>query len=175
MDRKTTTWGRAPERLARLLRIAVEADHEGQPTSKEAKAALLHARLAGTLPLDKSVVEALPAIVGHLCEELLPLRGEALGKVLLDRSTELDVLEIIKAYAKQLAKSNENEVDHAVSVAIYFAAIASALLYHDRKITSYSYPVLADALGKLIDEAWMAPELARHLAKARKCCEKEAR
>ena len=97
-----------------------------------------------------------------------------MGGVLLDSETGLDVLETIKDYGKKLVAGKDSEAEHAVSTAIYFAAIASALLFHDQKITSYTYPALAEAFSTLIDKQWLAPELARHLAKARRLCIKNS-
>jgi len=59
--------------------------------------------------------------------------------------------------------------------AIYFGAIASALLFHDTKITSYSYPSLAESFKTMTEKRWMAPELARHFSKARNLCKKKTK
>jgi len=174
MKKDTTTFGQEPERLARLLGMGVECGGEGESDPDTSKEELLRLRLAGTLPLETAVIDAIPAIAGRLCEELLPLRGKALGESLLDEGTALDVLEKVKAYGKKLAAREDSDVEHAVSVTIYFAAIASALLFHDRKITSYTYPGLAEAFGTLIDKPWMEPALARHFSKARKFCKKRS-
>ena len=92
---------------------------------------------------------------------------------MLDEATELRVLKRVKDYGKQLASREDSDVEHAVSITIYFAAIASALLFCDHKITSYTYPALGEAFGTLIDKPWMTPELARHFSKARKLCKKK--
>ena len=169
MDKKTTTFGRDPGGIARLLGIGAEADQGGE-SPEEAKADLLRARLSGTLPLETAVVEDLPAIAGRLCEDLFPLRGKPLGDALLDKETSLAVLERIKDYGKKLAGRKDRETEHAVGIAIYFAAIASALLFHDKRITSYGHQALTEAFGTLIEKRWVAPELVRHFSKARKLC-----
>ena len=174
MKKHTTTFGVGSEQLARLLGIGLDLDDHEHCSPNQAKAALLRTRLSGTLPLDPAVVDALPAILGRVCRELLPMGGRSLGGVLLDSETGLDVLETIKDYGKKLVAGKDSEAEHAVSTAIYFAAIASALLFHDQKITSYTYPALAEAFSTLIDKQWLAPELARHLAKARRLCIKNS-
>jgi len=174
MEDKATTFGANPEGLAELLGLGVAADDPGAEQPDRAKADLLRARLAGTMPLDVDVVDALPAILGRLCRQLLPLEGRPLGEVLLSPQTDRATIETIKDYGKGLAGRQDGEVEHSVAVVIYFAAIASALLFHDRKISSYSYRALAESFDALVHMPWMAPEIARHLAQARQLCRKKA-
>lgn len=175
MKNRPTTHKADSGRLARLLGIAVGADGGREDGLIKGKEALLRARLEGTLPLAAAVVDALPVVIGRLREELLPLGGKPLGEVLLDPETGLDTLGAIKDFGKKLAVSQEAEDEHAVSIAIYFAAIASALLFHDQRITRYTYPGLKEAFDTLTEERWMTPRLARHFSKASRACRKEDR
>jgi len=175
MDKKSTTFGMGNKHLAKLLGLGVEQGPSGEPSVHEIKADLLRASLRGTLPLDSAVVEALPALLGRLREEVLPLGGKPLGEVLLDERTELGLLDKIKEHWKGRSAAGSSEAAHAVGITIYFAAIASALLFHDTKITSYSYPFLAQSFETMTEKLWMAPELARHFSKARKLCKKKAK
>lgn len=174
MSDELTTFGSDPQRLARLLDIGADEGAEGKAETEQAKADLLRVRLAGTLPLKKRVVQDLPAILGRLRDDLLPLGGKALGEALLDKQSSLEMLQTIKEYGKELAAGSDRKVEHAVGIAIYFAAIASALLFHDERITSYSYSALAQSFGTLINKRWLAGQLDRHLAKARRICKKKA-
>ena len=61
-----------------------------------------------------------------------------------------------------------------MAVAIYFAAIACAAVFHGRKITSYSTRSPAEYLATLAGMAWMSPALARHLEIAGARCQKRA-
>ena len=169
MKRDTTTFGADSERLARLLAVGMESDKQEHVPPGQGNEALLRARLAGPL-LNAHAVDDLQAISGRLRQELLPLAGKALGEVLLDETTDVDVLVKIKNFGKKLASRKASEAEHAVATAIYFAAIASALLFHDRKISSYTYPSLAEDFAALMDTQWMTSELARHFAKARTAC-----
>lgn len=175
MSKENTTYGAKPEGLERLLGLGIGTDRRAEAAPDKVTANLLHARLAGTLPLTKKMVEDLPAIIGHLREELLPLAGKPLGDLLLDQETSLKVIKSIKDYGKQMAQHERSSAEHAVSITIYFAAIASALLFHGKKITTHSYDELSDSFQILIDKRWMTTELARHLAKARRMCRKKAR
>jgi hypothetical protein len=158
-----------PDRLADLLHIGLEAGPPGPSHPDEQKESLLRARLAGTLPLEKAAVDALPVLAG----QLLPLGSGSVGRALLDAGTPLEVFQKIKDYGKKLALANESEAEHAAATTIYFAAIASAILFHGKRITSYSYRALAGHFGTLAEKRWMDPKLARHFAKARKKCRRK--
>ena len=174
MDDKESTFGASVKGLAGLLGVGVGKDVPQDAASLDKAAGeLLRARLSGTLPLDTAVVNALPVILGKLQGDLLPLAGRPLGEVLLDPDTELTAIKSIKDYGKKLAARRDSEADHSAAIAIYFAAIASALLFHNEKITSYSYEHLRESFSELIEDTWIPSEFSRHLSKARKLCEEK--
>ena len=162
----STTFGLSPEKLASLLGIGTTTQDDDHLTEE-----LLKARLSGTLPLDSDVVAAIPAILGRLTKDLLPLGGKPLGDALLDPGTDLEMLKNIKNYAKKLAASEESGPEHAAGIAIYYSAIASSILFHGEKITQHSWLSLVDSFGLLLEKPWLPLELSRHLAKAGKFCQ----
>ena len=171
---KDSTLGLNPESLARLLGIALYSDSgEGKDDSAHTTAQLLKARLAGTLPLDTTVVEELPAILGQLRKDLMPLGGRTLGEVVTYPKSDLGAIKKIRRYAKKMASRKRSEADRAVAVAIYYAAIASALVFHDVKITTHSYESLEASFDKLLNKPWMVAELTRLFARALKLCRKK--
>jgi hypothetical protein len=171
MDDKESTFGASVKGLHGLLGVGVGKDVPQDAASVDKAAGeLLRARLEGTLPLDTAVVDALPAILGKLQGELLPLAGRPLGEVLLDADTELSAIKSIKDYGKKLAARRDSEADHSAAIAIYFAAIASALLFHGEKITSYGYEHLQGSFNELIEDTWIPAELSRHFSKACRMC-----
>ena len=93
--KKDTTLGLGPEKVARLLGISFDSDldvEKGTPT--EVAAQLLDAHLAGTLPLDTSVIDELPVLFGKLGGETIP----SLGEVLTDANTPLDTIRKIRKH-----------------------------------------------------------------------------
>ena len=165
--------GSSSDALARLLGMGT-ADADGNVADEqETKRELLRLRLAGTMPLDPKVLDRLPAILGRLRDLLLPLGGRPLGDVLLDESTDLEVIVAIKAYGKETSGEEEDSPGHSVALAIYYAAIASALVFHDQRITTRPFSYLAQAFGALMERSWVTPELSRHFAKARQMCRKK--
>lgn len=173
MNARKTTFGTDPQRLADMLGMGAGAD-SGDLTPDEAREELLGRRLAGSLPLSQKQAADLAVFVGALREQL-PLQGRALGEVILDEDTELDVLVEIKEYGKVLSTATESAADRDVGLTIYYAAIASAVLFYGQAITSRSANALAEAFGALVDKRWMNPKLARHFAKARKACGKKVK
>ena len=172
--RKDSTLGLNPESLARLLGIALYSDSdEGKDNSTHTTAQLLKARLAGTLPLDTTVVEELPAILGQLRKNLMPLGGRTLGEALIDSKSDLGVIKKIRRYAKKMASRKRSEADRAVAVAIYYAAIANALVFHDVKVTTHSYESLEASFAKLINKPWMSAELNILFVRSIKLCRKK--
>lgn len=146
--------------LARLMRISEDEELSRDEIDQEQLTAeLLGERLAGTLPLG-SVAVALPLI----------LQGRRLGEVLLDPTTDLVVIREIKDYARRLADREVHRPNHgpeyAVAVSVHYAAIAGALAFHRRKITSFSFKRLAEALEELAGKPWMTSELRDLLRRA---------
>lgn len=164
MDNETTSgWG--PKKMARLLAFGAPAGPaEDSRHPDEVTGELLRDRLAGPLTLDKRVVDSLPVIL-----------GQPLGEVLLDPETEVGVLDKIKDYGKGLPLGRKEGPEHAAAIAIYYASIASALVFHDRKITGHSYDGLEKSFAVLIEKQWLPPDFARLFSKARKLCDDKKR
>ena len=173
MNAKKTTYGSDPERLAAFFRIGTEPSDDSM-TPSEAREDYLGRKLHGVLPLTQAQVNDLAMLVGEVRQHL-PLDGRALGEVLLDKDTDLVVLSQIKEHGKELSKAVDSEIEHDVGLTLYYAAIASAILFRDQRITSHSHSALAEAFGRLVRKRWMDPKLARHFAKARKASEQKAK
>lgn len=173
MNARKTTYGTDPQRMADMLDMGTGPDSD-ELTPDEAREELLGKRLRGSLPLTQTQANDLAVIAGEL-RERLPLQGRALGEVILDKETELEVFVKIKEYGKALSIATESDVERDVGLAIYYAAIASAILFCSQMISSYSFEALAGAFGTLVEKhkRWMNPKLDRHFAKARKVCRKK--
>lgn len=172
MDTETTSFGPNPERLAELLGMGIGPGEGPANVSGQANAEWLRAHFAGPLPLGTGITDALPAILGKLAEILLPMGGRSLKDVLLDPETPLAALEKVKSYGKKLTQ--RGTASHAVGIAIYYTAIASAIIFHDTKISRHSFKYISESLDTM-DKDWMTNDLARHIAKARRICQKRAR
>jgi hypothetical protein len=77
----------------------------------------------------------------------------------------------IKEHGKSLSQSTKVDVEHDIANAIYYAAIAHALIYHDFKITKFSYKELEKALSFFAQTDWVSTDLLELFAKAVKYCQ----
>ena len=171
MDDRESTFGASIKGLQGLLGVGVGKDVPQDAASVDRTAGeILRARLEEALPVDAAAMNAPPNLTDKLQVRQPLLPDQPLGEVLLDANTDLDTIESVKDYGKKLASGRDSQADHSAAVAIYFAAIASALLFYGEKITSYSYEHLREAFEELTEDAWIPAELARHFSKACSMC-----
>ena len=169
MDTERSTNSK-PGQLADMLGVALETGEADSPDSDEITAELLRNKLDRPLPPDPAAATKSPSVIDNIYRELAPQSRRSLGEALADPKTDLCTILRIKDYAKQTATQDYPKAQRRVSVTLYYAAIASALLFHDRKITTYSYDAVAIAIAKLLDKPWIPPVLAGRLQAARKIC-----
>ena len=141
---------------------------------EQEKANLLHDMLANTLPVDTTVVNSLPDALKSLCQELRSVAGEPIGNLLQESQTDISVIKKIRDYAKQLGTSTDSKTKHDVTVVIYLAAIAHALLFNNEKITQYSYAELKHSFSLLHEEKWIFREFSRLFEKACQYCDNKS-
>lgn len=159
-----------PEQLADMLGIGIESSRGDTDGPLDLTAKLLRKKLDGHLPPDPAAAAKLPSVLDNIYKELVPGGRRSLGEALADPKTDITTLLRIKDAAKRDASKDGNESQRAVSVSIYYTAIASALLFHDRKITTYTYDTVASGIAKLLEKPWIPETLAGHLKTARDVC-----
>ncbi len=81
------------------------------------------------------------------------------------------LLRAIKDCSKRLSFSLDSKTEAALATTTYYAALASALVYHDKKITQYSYDALEQSFATFSAKKWVGPELAGLFARARRICQ----
>jgi len=171
----TALFGQKPEKLARLLTTCAGGGmSKGKKSTAKQKSDLLRDLLEDVLPSDQAAIDAFPALLRHLYRELLPLADKSLGELLLSRETALSSVEKIKEYGKKVSASAGSEAEYEASAAIYYAAIASALVFHDQKITHYSYQELVSYFSSLTDKKWIPAKIKRLFKKAFEICKHKA-
>jgi hypothetical protein len=164
------------QQRARLLKLGLFCDApEACTDSEEEKADLLYDALVGTLPVEGTTVASLPPALRSLSGKLYSVAGEPLVELLQNPSTDIPVLEKIKKYAKDCAEpsgtSGKSKAERDVFLAIYFAAIASAFLFHNKKITQHSYKNLRRFFLSYTEKSWVLDELRSHFKKAHEYCQ----
>jgi len=125
------------------------------------------------LSIDQALLESLPPVLRALSEELKSVSGLPLGDLLQDSRTKIAVIRRIKDFAKELGNSARDKIERDVTLAVYFAAIAGALVFHDVRISQYDYKHLEQSFEALGGHDWITPSLATLYNKARDYCIKK--
>ena len=166
-----TTYGLNPEQLAHLLAMGLhQKDKRGSGEVSRTNSDMLEDMLKSELPLDPAVPESLPAVLNRPCEELSDVAGQTLSQLLLSPQTDLAVIRTLKDYAKALSRRGAHEPEHAAAIVIYYAAIASALVFHGQKITRHSYETLREAFSQLVEKNWLPTEAKELFRKGEEAC-----
>jgi hypothetical protein len=176
MKKESTSFGLEPEQVQRLLNIGQDTKKPDKEMSgNQKKAEMLRRWLSQTLPLDKSQTDMLPAVLGQLCHTMGLLAGETIVSLLRSSSTDVSLIERIKRYGKELSSRAESKAEHEAATALYYAAIAHALVFHDERITQFSYKKLEASFSRLVKEKWISKELSVLFKIAGKYCKEKVK
>jgi hypothetical protein len=166
-----STHGLRLDQLAGLLSLGLEdpdpADAEGHD---ERMAGLLREQLSCVLPRSMLLFDALVMMMARLGCDVRSLAGRSLLEVLRNPQSDLGLLQAIKDCSKKLSFSLDSKTEAALATTIYYAALASALVYHDRRITQYSYEALDQSFATFAAKKWIGLELAELFSRARSVC-----
>ena len=124
-------------------------------TLDEERAELLLDRLAEPLPAEFLGSRALPKQLQRLCDKSGLLRGAPIRDILKNPQTEVSLVKKVKDYAKQLSEHANSKAEHDTANAIYYAAIANALVFHDVQITKFSYKDLNHSFVVFAGKKWI--------------------
>ena len=171
MDKKSQNFDLNRHQKSRLLSLGIGSNLPEPGTGKvERKADLLYDVLMRPLPVDPVVVESLPPVVKGLSSRLYSLAGKPIGELLQDPATDIAAIRKIKQYAKKSGTSTDCEDEKDVYLAVYYAAIASALVFHNERITKHSNNNLEGFFDSFTNKDWILHELVSPFTRGRKYC-----
>jgi len=149
------------EAKARLLHLSMEGEQPeiDNPTDNSQKQDMLYDIMISSLPKGESVSDLLPCFLKGVCGRLPLVAGESFEKILQDPKADLSKIERIKIYAKQKGLAAGSEVEKEVLLAVYFAAIASAIGFQNKKITQHTTENLQCYFQSYLDEDWLLDEM----------------
>jgi hypothetical protein len=101
--------------------------------------------------------------------------GTAVKDVLFVPGTDLIVLGAIKDHYKERVAASRTKAESDAATALYYAAIGAGLVFHDRRLSSYSYQELAKSFAVLGQKEWIGKDLRDLFEKARQVCGKKVR
>jgi len=159
------------DQSTRLLRLGLQ--HDGGQTKQDTEKKredLLYDMLASPLPADLALLESLPALIRALSEELHSVSGMPLADLLRNPQTKPTLLRRIKEHAKETGKSAKNKTEREAALVLYYAAIATALLLHNVKISGHPFQELEQSFGTLSKHKWIPSDLRQLFKKARRYC-----
>lgn len=173
MQDDSSTFGLNREILSKLWQMGKDVlPEQGDFDEEQKKAELLQSQLADSLPLEAGMQHLLPNILSAVCKKFKPFIGCSIKDLLLDPETDLLIIKTIKDQYKKRAESASSELQQDVATVLYYAAIASALVYHDIKISKFSYKVLGPMFAELIQNNWLTKDLRNLLNRALELCSK---
>jgi len=169
---KESTFGLRLDQMASLFSMSVgEPDPSDEEGEREQMAALLQEQLASALVKRSLLFDTLVMMLDQQGHDTRFLAGTSLGEVLLSPQSDVALLQGIKNCGKKLSERLDSQAESALATTLYFAALASALVHHDRKITQHSYEKLDESFALLIEKRWMDQGLAELFSRARRICE----
>jgi hypothetical protein len=172
MDKDSSTYGLKPKKMARLWKIGGKTEqNKNEEDQDKTKIELLRDRLAKKIPLDHIVAQILPKALAQVCKDIQPFTGNSYGALINDPLTDVTILKKIKDDYKKLAQHISSDDEYDVVTVIYYASIASALVYHGQRITSFSYDHLNEKYVSLLKNTWLTSDLRNLFQKARNCCD----
>jgi len=155
----------------RLLSLALDAEGQDVPASgDEERGDLLCDILRCPLPAQASGANGPLAATGGSHPTLRSVHGPPIRELLAAPDADVSVLRQIKEYAKTLGARTESEIEKDVFLAIYFAAIAGARVFHGEHITEHTDEDLSRFFRGFADAAWMTTNPAELFEKAAACC-----
>ena len=136
----------------------------------EQKMDMLYDVLTSTLPAEPAVVDSLPDVIRDISSGLRSLAGRPIGDLLQDQTTDITTTIKIKQYAKDSGVSTGSESKREVFLVVYYAAIASALVYKHEKITLHSCKDLEQFFLSFVKKPWVLGEIRDLLDRAQTRC-----
>jgi hypothetical protein len=159
--------GKERDSVLRFIRECVSSRPEqGERASDTQMTELLDQYLGAAVVTGSAAVAGPAHLVKHVYPGIDAPAVRSVRDCLLAANTPLPVLQEIKEYHQRIAGTSGSHAERRVATAVYFAAIASALVFQQQRMTSYSDGALREALSKLLAKSWLAPELKALLEKA---------
>ena len=171
MKKKTTAFGLPPDKISNLLKICTgSSKKDGDMETENNTTELLQDRLSETLLTGSLKDSPLSKELTHLCHISGIAAGESIRKLLSNPSTDIQLTNKIKEHGKTLSQNSKTRAEHDTANVIYYAAIAHALIFHNSKITKFSYDELEESLTVFTRTAWISKDLSDLFSKAMKYC-----
>ncbi len=171
MHRESTTYGLNPDRIAKILQIGGNLDEtQSQAAIDQITGELLRDHLSQPFSLDQLLGLPVSWLSRLPCLPAALIPAESIGMLLKKPKTSTSTLKKLKEYGRTLFSEGKNQSDRDVGLAIYYSAIANALVFHDILITRFGYVELDSSFSTLIEKTWISSSLRTLFEKACQHC-----
>ena len=173
MTERRTTFGANPENVRQFLDDCLTAGPSPEQASETAEMTQwLQEQLSEKCPVPKPSTSSQTWLLDRVQEKVRLDLSRSVGEVLSDRQADLTVLRDIKDRYKSWTREATAKGMRHVYTAIYFAAIARALVSHNQRITDHPAEYLMRSIKTLAGEPWMVPSLRELYLEALQVCDR---
>jgi hypothetical protein len=160
-----------PAQLGRLLAVSAWAvDSADAMMEDQAKTRLLQEYLNRRLADEPSFVEEWRSGTNQPTAGIQPLLNRSVKETLLDPRCDLAILKAIKDHSKRLSAMVASGSQTLIAATVYYGAVASAMVYHDQRISRYTYENLSVRFLALAQRSWVDRELRELFTLAAAAC-----
>ena len=166
-----STFGLSTAKLIKLLGVVKESHRTtGRQTRKHAQGLLLDRWLSKRVAFDVLAADTGLPLEGGQQAMVRQAKERPLGSHLLDPDTQPFILTLIKELAKEevlVAKSGEAR---DTAKALYYGALASALVFQKKTISTQNQDELRVAFAHLAQAPWVRQDLVKLFDQAHAAC-----
>lgn len=156
-----------PRNIARMMQIAADG---GGPLWEHAElAAILQHQLTCPVRFD---LESLGTEIAAQAAELAESRGlvlKSIGDLLAHPAPTLELLRLLKAYARTCRSHPDSLLPPEVATALYYAAIVAARLRCGERISDLDDGTIRHGLEWLLEQPWLEESLRSLLREGLPC------
>ena len=176
MTDKRSVFDASCENIHRFLDDCVASEPSPGKLSRTARMEQwLQEQLAEKCPVSGSRGRSQSRLLERIEETVLQNMNGSVGQALSDPKVPVELVQAIKDRYKEWAGKEADKDKQRIHTAIYFAAIARALVSHNQTITHHPHDYLIHSFETLRGERWVSSPLRALYAEAKRLCESATR
>lgn len=161
------------DKLHEILRLCTEKGYsEVMEESEQQRSELIEDKLSEPLSKNDLGKSLISKYLDSLCDISGLMESVSLRALLFNPDTNISILHKIRKQGKNLLRQSKSPVQKDVATVLYYAAIASALFFHNEKISKLSRDKLIHTLSVLSQANWLPSDLSILFQNAQLRCQK---
>jgi len=155
-----------------LIKSCLPSVEDSSCRSDQANRELLMELMAEKCQIAVSPGEEDATLLDCFKTQMLHYSGNSVKDLLADPHTSLVLIWHLKDRFKEQSSCSASQAERHIAIALYFAAIAHALVCHECMITQYDQSYLLQSFKQLAQKRWMLGSLRDLYLKASEHCER---